>query len=479
MSYCSASDSSAYPNQVYYASQDIGTAFAARSDTGGLTFNPGIPMWTLAQCGGLHGHVKVGPDGTVYVPNKSCGSGTGVAVSTDNGLTWTVKTIPGSGSGSTDPSIGIGADNTVYLGYENNDGHPHIAVSTNHGDTWHDVDVSQGVIAHAVFPEVTAGDGDRAAFGFLGTSTGTGDCCSGGGIGTFRGVWYFYIATTFDRGQTYTLVNATGTDPVQIGSICTGGTTCGADRNLLDFNDIQIDKEGRVLAAYADGCVAPACTAATADNPPDPTNGYTASRSALSSIIRQSGGPRLLAANDPNPAEPTVPAAPRVDSVIGAAGSVVHIDWSEPDNGGAALTGYRVYRRTSVGVYGAPLATVTQGCPACKTDYDDNTTVSGTSYFYKVTALNAQGESTNCNEYPIGAVTGVVERACLLPGLTILTDPANDELDMLAGHDVQRLQIAEPAAFAPNKIVFTLKMQSLTTVPPDTEWPITFTFNGT
>ena len=161
---------------------------------------------------------------------------------------------------------------------------------------------------------------------------------------------YFYIATTFDRGQTYTLVNATGTDPVQIGSICTGGTTCGADRNLLDFNDIQIDKEGRVLAAYADGCVAPACTAATADNPPDPTNGYTASRSALSSIIRQSGGPRLLAANDPNPAEPTVPAAPRVDSVIGAAGSVVHIDWSEPDNGGAALTGYRVYRRTSVGV---------------------------------------------------------------------------------------------------------------------------------
>ncbi len=468
-----------YPNQVYYASQDIGTAFAARSDTGGLTFNPGIPMWTLAQCGGLHGHVKVGPDGTVYVPNKSCGSGTGVAVSTDNGLTWAVKTIPGSGSGSTDPSIGIGTDNTVYLGYENNDGHPHIAVSTNHGDTWHDVDVSQGVIAHAVFPEVTAGDGNRAAFGFLGTSTGTGDCCSGGGIGTFRGVWYFYIATTFDRGQTYTLVNATGTDPVQIGSICTGGTTCGNDRNLLDFNDLQIDKEGRVLAAYADGCVAPACTAATADNPPDPTNGYTASRSALSSIIRQSGGPRLLAAYDPNPAEPTVPAAPRVDSVIGAAGSVVHVDWSEPDNGGSPLTGYNVYRRTSVGTYGVPLATITLGCPACKSDYDDTTTVAGTSYFYKVTAMNAQGQSTNCGEFPIGMATGIVEKACLLPGLTILTDPSNDELDMAPGHDVQRLQIAEPVAFAPNKIVFTLKMQSLTTVPPDTEWPVTFTFNGT
>ena len=463
-----------YANQVYYASQDVGTAFAARSDTGGLTFGPGIPMWNLSQCGGLHGHLKVGPDGTVYVPNKSCGSGTAVAVSTDNGLTWTVKPVPGSGSGSTDPSIGIGADNTVYLGYENNDGHPHIAVSTNHGDTWHDVDVSQGVIAHAVFPEVAAGDGDRAAFGFLGTSTGTGDCCSGGGIGTFRGVWYFYIATTLDRGQTYTLVNATGTDPVQVGSICTGGTTCGADRNLLDFNDIQIDKEGRVVAAFADGCVAPNCSADTANNPPDPTNGYTASRSALSSIIRQSGGPRLLAAFDPNPAEPAVPAAPRVDSVVGAAGSVVHVDWSEPDNGGSPLTGYNVYRRTSAGVYGAPLATVTQGCPACKTDYDDTTTVAGTSYFYKVTALNAIGQSTNCGEFPIGVAVGIIEKACLLPGLTILTDPSNDELDMLAGHDVQQLWVAEPAAFAPNQLVFTLKMQSLATVPPNTRWPITF-----
>ena len=468
-----------YPNQVYYASQDVGTAFAARSDTGGQTFNPGIPMWNLSQCGGLHGHVKVGPDGTVYVPNKSCGSGTGVAVSTDNGLTWTVKPIPGSGSGSTDPSIGIGADNTVYLGYENNDGHPHIAVSTNHGDTWHDVDVSQGVIAHAVFPEVVAGDGNRAAFGFLGTSTSTGDCCSGGGIGTFRGIWYFYIATTFDRGQTYTLVNATGHDPVQIGSICTGGTTCGADRNLLDFNDLQIDKEGRVLAAYADGCVAPDCSEATANNPPDPTNGYTASRSALSTIIRQSGGPRLLAAFDPNPAEPVVPAAPRLNSVTGDAGSSVHLDWSEPDNGGSPLTGYKIYRRISSGSYGAALATVTIGCPTCKTTYDDATTIAGTSYFYKVTALNAQGESTNCSELPIGVATLACAK-CLLPGCQILSDPAGDIITPTGqttnpGWDVRSLAIAEPAAFAPAQLVFTLKMESLATVPPSTEWPSTFT----
>ena len=94
--------------------------------------------------------------------------------------------------------------------------------------------------------------------------------------------------------------------------------------------------------------------------------------------------------------------------------------------------------------------------------------------FYKVTALNAIGQSTNCVELPIGTDVGPPEKKCLLPGVTILTDPANDELDMLPAHDVQHLWIAEPVAFAPNQLVFTFKMQSLATVPPNTRWPVTF-----
>ena len=34
-------------------------------------------------------------------------------------------------------------------------------------------------------------------------------------------------------------------EPVQKGSICLGGVICGNDRNLLDFNDISVDREGR------------------------------------------------------------------------------------------------------------------------------------------------------------------------------------------------------------------------------------------
>ena len=132
-----------YANQVYYASQDIATALAARSDDGGLTFGPGVPVWNLAECGGLHGHVKVGPDGTVYIPNKGCGGAAVAASQPTTDLTSTIRKVPGSTPGDTDSGIGIGSDNTIYLATINGDGHPHMAVSSDKGMTWTDRDVAR------------------------------------------------------------------------------------------------------------------------------------------------------------------------------------------------------------------------------------------------------------------------------------------------------------------------------------------------
>jgi hypothetical protein len=293
-----------YPNAVYYCSQNVaGGAECSRSDDGGLTFGPGVDIFNPTECyGGIHGHVKVSPDGTVYVPNSSCSAGTGsqgVAVSRDNGVTWVDHTVPNS-VGSGDPSVGLGSDNTVYLGYVNGDGRPHVAVSLDHGTTWiNDYEVGAPLgctggdqyapcrIKSAVFPTVVAGDGDRAAFGFLGSTTG-GNYQDNA---TYQGVWDFYVATTYDRGAHWITVNATQGDPVQKGSICLGGVICGNDRNLLDFNDIAVDKEGRSIAAYADGCVATqGCVSPT----------YTG-RKNKAAIIRQSTGRRLFAAFDPPP----------------------------------------------------------------------------------------------------------------------------------------------------------------------------------
>ncbi len=276
-----------YPRAVYYCSQDIATAFCALSRNGGVTFGVGVPIYNLLDCGGLHGHVAVGPDGTAYVPNKSCGGAQGLTASSDDGTTWTVRTVPGSIPGDSDPSVAVGANNTVYYGYANGDGTAHVAVSTDHGQTWaRDVNVGAlGGIRNVVFPTMVAGDDDRAALSFLGTTT-PGNYQD---TANFTGVWHLYTAFTYDSGRTWTLVDDTPNDPVQRGSICTAGTTCGNDRNLLDFIGSTVDNHGRVEVAFADGC-----TGACVTGGPNTFDAYA-------SVARQYGGLTLFSAYDPLP----------------------------------------------------------------------------------------------------------------------------------------------------------------------------------
>jgi len=184
-----------------------------------------------------------------------------------------------------DPSVGIGSNGTVYFGYQGADGHARVAVSHDHGRSWgdgQDVGAQLGV-QNVVFPAMVAGDDNRATFAFLGSTT------SGNyqDAQHFAGVWHLYLATTIDGGSSWETVDATPTDPVQRGSICTGGTTCGNDRNLLDFMDVTVDGQGRVLVGFADGCTG-ACATGGAQN-----------FDALATIARQTSGPRLFSAFDP------------------------------------------------------------------------------------------------------------------------------------------------------------------------------------
>ncbi|HEV2846033.1 MAG TPA: fibronectin type III domain-containing protein, partial [Thermoanaerobaculia bacterium] len=437
-----------YPNILYYCSQDIAIAQCAASLDGGLTFGPAVPIYNIAQCGGLHGHVKVGPDGTAYVPNKSCGGEQGFATSGDNGLTWAVKTVPGSQSGEWDPSLATGAEGTVYFGYEDGDGHPKVAVSPDGGDTWsHIVDVgTQFGIQNIAFPVVIAGDDNRAAFAFLGTTT-PGDL--GGDNPDAPADWYLYVAHTYDGGASWVTVNATPGDPVQRGTICSSGTPCGATRNLLDFMDVTADAKGRVLVAFADGCIG-GCV-----------NQKPNSGTALASIARQMSAKGLYAAFDPPPVG--LPAAPQVAASV--VDGVVRVTWSKPDERGAPIVGYRISRRVLPN--GAPQQIA--GVDASTFSYND-IPPSGQNYAYSVKAVNGQGEGPACGEaVPVPAPAK--GHSCTQPGARVASDPTGDGL--VPALDIQSLSIAEPrTADGSHRIVFTLKLADLSSFTPGNAWMI-------
>ncbi|GAC1440257.1 MAG: hypothetical protein NVSMB55_04200 [Mycobacteriales bacterium] len=288
-----AGPTSAYKHAFYYCSQTIvAGALCARSDDAGRTFLNGLPPYTT-ECGGLHGHVRVGPEGNVYLPNKSCGSGQGLLVSTDAGQSWTLHAVTGTTvSDGSDPSVAADRAGNVYFAAVNSDGRPSVSVSSNKGATWRKpVYVGDSVkIKNSVYPEVIAGDAGRATMAFVGTPTAGNRNVAGFGLSkdgkTYTGgAFDLYVSTTVDAGATWRTQDITASDPVQRGQICTNGTTCSAGRNLLDFNDITVDKTGHVLIGYADGCTAACVTS---------TNVSDNKQTAVGVIARQISGPLLF-----------------------------------------------------------------------------------------------------------------------------------------------------------------------------------------
>lgn len=473
-----------YPHGLYYCSQDVAVAQCAVSLDGCRTFGPANPIYHLLECGGLHGHVKVSPDGVAYVPNKSCLGQQGVAVSEDNGLTWDVRVVPGSVAGAWDPSVGIGADNksatspgdaahTIYFGFSDGDGSPMIATSDDRGQTWSvpvDVGAAFG-LQDSAFPSVVAGDRDRAVFAFLGTTT-------QGSVGdnpNLPAVWHLYVATTFDRGGNWETIRATGDDPVQRGTICDGGFTgCGnGTRNLLDFMDVQLDATGRPWVSYADGCVG-ACV----------TNPAVNTLAAVSAIARQVAGRGLLSAFD---APPGPPASPRVSATL--TGADVDLRWDEPNPNGDPITAYKVYRTTDESGGQQLLATLGPGARR----YTDVGGAGESNPRYEVRAVNSLGESSprfpHCQlEVGPGASTFDPGDACTLRGETIAQDPAGDQTGTAPtqAHDILRTAISEfpedvdADTVVDEKLFTVLEVDDLSTLPGNGIWRVEWVApNGT
>ena len=307
-------------------------AQCATSLDGGTTFGAAVPIYNLTQCSGIHGHVKVAPDGTAYVPNKSCGGGQGVAVTRDNGLTWTVKTVPGSSAGSWDPSLGIASDGTVYFGYMNGDGHPYIAVSHDEGDTW-----SQ---------HPGRGNGLRPAEHRLPGR--------GGRRSEPRGLRLPRHSDRWSRGRRRShlpgrLAPLRGPHLRRRGDLGDGGRDArrsGPEGHHLLRRHAPAAAPATFSTSWTPrwtpraGCswaMPDGCTGGCVTGGPN-------SGTALATIARQTTGAGLLAAYD---SPVSVPAAPALQAT--EVNGVVHLTWSTPDDHGSPILGYNLYSKNLAG----------------------------------------------------------------------------------------------------------------------------------
>jgi hypothetical protein len=454
-----------YPHAVYYCSQDIAAAFCARSDDGGVTLGTQTPLYTLEQCGGLHGHVKVAPDGTVYVPNRSCGGSSAVVVSTDNGTTWTVRPIQNATFTSTpstdDPAVGIDAAGTVYALFSLNGSQAAVAVSKDQGQTWtniYDVGAAFG-LKNVAFPAAVAGDAGRAAVAFYGSTSATGDSSAD----TFPGLWHLYVAHTFDGGAHWTTTDVTPHLPMQRMGLLRGGGGA-VDRNLLDFFGIDVDQDGRVLVGYVNGCAGGPCSQAanTATG-----NAY----STTATIARQSSGRRLFAAKDPA-GSTSPPGMPFITQV--RVGNAVKLAWNEADRGNLPISGYDIYRGTSSGS-----ETFLVSVGNVFTYKDTSATDPTKTYYYQAVAKNSAGSSPRRNEISAPFVGDTCSGMIIHQNLPTHPEATGGSATQppLPQLLIDYVAVGEPPGT--NKLMFKMKVESLSTLPPNSRWRMVWDYVGT
>lgn len=316
-----------YPKVVYRCVNNVADSACAMSYNGGLTFTPQVPVFTGVEpggeggqpnvCGGLTGHLKAGPDGTVYLARGTCGYAE-VAVTDNDGATWTTHVINKDHPPSDhEVSLSVDEANNVYAVWPS-DGLVWYAYSKDHAKTWSPAQLvtAPGVTA-TMFNAVGAGAPGKIAIAYLGTTVEGGykgkPMGSGGLTGDLVGepdppqwanaTWNAYIAVIPDAlNENVTIQTVTANDPANplARGLC-GGTRC---HGMNDFIELVVDHEGRPWASFVDVCNAKCAT----DN-------ATHWDRAIGFVATLQSGPALRGANATLPviAPPPVLATPKTE----------------------------------------------------------------------------------------------------------------------------------------------------------------------
>jgi hypothetical protein len=244
-----------------------------RSDTAGKTgswsipLGPQVPNVTQSgaliadNTGGLHNRA-------LYVGYLN--GGFKVAVSTDGAKTFKVRTVEGAKPDGNFTKLNIDRKGNLYATWiEGNV----TMLSVSRGDAganraepgtdWSEpVEVSGAPVNVSIFSDVVAGDPGRVAISYYGTSA---EAPTPDDVKPGKGGWYPYVAVS-TNALCQVGVGARCTAPTfhqtrishrlnHDDNICTAGTTCaatGGNRNLLDYFDISLDKQGHLGFVWTD-----------------------------------------------------------------------------------------------------------------------------------------------------------------------------------------------------------------------------------
>ena len=301
--------STIYETAVYYCYNKLAGIFCFTSFDGGASFWAGGQIVGLATTnGGLHGAISTAPDGTVYVtPRVETPT---VIVSKDNGFSWFERTM-GEDVGTPYPrknsEVSTDSESNAYHVWTGADEGIYLARSTDSGESWtqESIRISPAEVISTAFPQTDAGDPGRFAVTYLGSENTSllnesnldGNPWDGNGHYAPNEVHYHLYVTfslnALDDEPVFHTRKLT-TDPVQVGAICLNSGDCrsdqgGSNRNLLDFNDLHIDNQGRVFIAIADGCTGE-CATMESPTPAD-------SRDKLGIMFMLDTGPSLYVEN--------------------------------------------------------------------------------------------------------------------------------------------------------------------------------------
>jgi hypothetical protein len=283
-----------YPNIVYRCA--INAVFVAGASTmstcqrsldGGLTWMPpGQPAYVTPTdrpgqiCNGAVGHGWADHRGWIYVPKGHCQEGPMVAISKDEGETWSRHRVSTLAVRGHDGGVATDAEGTIYYTFVASNRLPYLTYSKDEGKTWaQPIMFGAPDIIGAQFPELIVGGVGKLAIAYYASDDDTPE----------KRTWDAHLTVSYDATSVNPLFFSAPVHDAERDAFVVGANCCGG---VQDFIDVRIAPDGAPWGAFVDDCLGEGSKCLVREEPLDTTR-----EGAVGWFW---GGPSLWDVSDPN-----------------------------------------------------------------------------------------------------------------------------------------------------------------------------------